>query len=144
MCSCLAVFRKDTDRTAKNKRMWVRGLAGRPHACWISLCLESSVNLPVHTHNHTAHTIYSPFIILTLLQSLKQLEWILALVDGLWIKAQTPYISNIYSACHTTYIIYTHSLLDLICVHWKNEVFLELQNKGQQFAFFFFKLNSLM
>lgn len=69
-----AVFRKDTDGAAKNNRLWVKGLAGRPHARWIILRLESSVKLPAHTDNHTAHTIYSPFVILTLLQSLKQLE----------------------------------------------------------------------
>jgi len=68
MCGCLAVFRKDTDGTAKNKKLWVKGLAGCTHAFWISLRLESSVKLPVDNHTN------SPFVILTLLQSLKQLE----------------------------------------------------------------------
>lgn len=92
-----------SSRTAKNKRLWVKGLAGHPHACWISLHLESSVKLPVHTDNHAAHTIYSPFVILTLLQNLKQLGgW------GLRIKSQTPfYFKYLLSTSHHIHHIHT-------------------------------------
>lgn len=107
-----------SSRTAKNKRLWVKGLAGRPHAHWISLCLESSVKLPVHTDNHAAHTIYSPFVILTLLQNLMQLEGIVALVAGDCGLKLRLLLFQIFTQHVTPHTSYTHILfLYLICMH---------------------------
>lgn len=131
-----AVFCKDTDRTAKNKRLWVKGLARCPHACWISLRLKSSVKLPAHTDRHTAYTIYSPFVILTLLQSLKQLEWILALVVGdCGLKLGPFYFKYLLGTSRHIYHIHTFSLTLKLLAQKKNKRCLfELQTERQQFT----------
>lgn len=63
---------------------------------------------------------------------------------GLWIKAQTPFILNIYFARHTTYITCTHphtshahilSYIQFVSTE-KNELVCRMSEKGQRFALF--------
>ncbi len=140
-----AVFWKDTDGAAKNKRLWVKGFARRPHARWISLRLESSVKLPAHTGNHTAHTIYSPFVILTLLQSLEQLEWILALVSGDCGLKLRPLLFQIFTSHVTPHTSHAHILSYIQFVSTeRNEFVCRMSEKGKGLHCFLFLADPFM